>query len=183
MTKVEVISDSTFYICFLDDIGYPEGLKKIISSGEFKFVIGPVVENEIGKSPNYHFIKSDLSKVREKPLSFNYGEIVRPFLGIDEIKKGEHEVIGIAIVYHLKGKDFILILDEDGPRSIIEKKLSGIKSKMTGTVGFISRCYCQYLIYDKEEAIDILERIRNSKFRVQSHIIDRILHKIKRCGS
>ena len=182
MTKVEVISDSTFYICFLDDIDYPEGLKKIISSGEFKFVIGPVVENEIGNSPNYHFIKSDLSKVREKPLSFNYGEIVRPFLGISEIKKGEHEVIGIAIVYHLKGKDFILILDEDGPRRIIEKKLSGIKSKMTGTVGFITRCYCEYLIYTLDEAINILERIRNSKFRVQPHIVDKALNEIGGCN-
>ncbi|MDI3475370.1 MAG: hypothetical protein PWQ95_1098 [Thermococcaceae archaeon] len=120
MTK-EIISDSTFYICFLDDINYPEGLKKIINSRKFKFVIGDVVENEIKKSSNYPLIKSDLSKVREKPLPFNYGEIVRPFLGISEIKKGEHEVIGIAIVYHLKGKDFILILDEDGPRGIIEK--------------------------------------------------------------
>lgn len=181
MTK-EIISDSTFYICFLDDISYPEGLKKIISSEKFKFVIGPVVETEIGRSSNYHLIESDLSKVREKPLSFNYGEIVRPFLGIDEIKKGEHEVIGIAIVYHLKGKDFILILDEDGPRNVIEKKLPGIKPKMTGTIGFIARCYCEYPIYIKNEAINILERIRNSKFRTQPYIIDIALNEIRRCN-
>lgn len=128
MIDTKVISDSTFYICFLDDISYPEGLKKIICSGKFKFVIGPIVMSEIEKSPNYHFIKPDLSKVQENPLPFNYGEIVRPFLGIEEIKKGEHEVIGIAIVYYLMGREFILILDEDGPREIIEKKI--IRSKI-----------------------------------------------------
>ncbi|WP_297523508.1 hypothetical protein [Thermococcus sp.] len=181
MTK-EIISDSTFYICFLDDINHPEGLRKIINSRKFKFVIGPVVEKEIENSPNYRFIEDDLSKVREKPLSFNYGEVVRPFLGINEIEKGEHEVIGIAIVYHLKGRDFILILDEDGPRRIIEKKLSGIKSKMTGTVGFIARCYCEYHIYTKDEAVNILERINNSKFRVHSLIVDKALNEIGGCN-
>lgn len=178
MTTKDVIADSTFYICFLDDIEYPDGLKKIFLSKKFEFIIGPVVEAEIRSSKNYYQISECLSRVRKHPLPFRYGEIVRPFLGIEEIRKGEHEVIGIAIVYYLRGIDFILILDDNGPRKVIAKRLAGIKSKMTGTVGFVKLCCCHYKIYSIQEAKNILEKIKNSKFRVPSNIVDDIIREI-----
>ena len=120
--NTEVIADSTFYICFLDDINYTEGLNKLFKSKKFNFVIGPIVETEIRRSKNYPKINSALTSVKKSPPPFNYGEIVKPFLSITEIKKGEHEVIGIAIVYTLQGRDFIVILDEDEPRRVIESR-------------------------------------------------------------
>ena len=63
----KIFADSTFYICFLDDISDPQYLLKFIE--KFDFLLTPIVKEEIKKSENYRFIKeckhiSDLESVR-----------------------------------------------------------------------------------------------------------------------
>jgi predicted nucleic acid-binding protein len=69
------------------------------------------------------------------------------------------------------GLNFILIIDEQGPRNFTIKNMPYLVAYLTGTVGFIGDCYCDYKIFDKKESIDLLEKIEKSKFRVTHQII------------
>lgn len=53
----EIIADSSFYICFLDDINMPEMLTRLIS--KFDFIITPTIVKEIEISKNYKYIKGN----------------------------------------------------------------------------------------------------------------------------
>ena len=57
MNMIRVIPDSSFYICFIDDIKDHESLIEIIKYDKFKFIVGVVVKGEIAKSPNYNKIE------------------------------------------------------------------------------------------------------------------------------
>jgi len=180
---ISVIADTTFYSCFLNDINDVYSLIKIIKSGKFLFTFGPVILSELRRNPNFIKIKDYLEKFQEL-VTYDIKELVKPFLGEYAVKKGEDEVIGIAIVYTLLGRDYILILDEDNARKFVKRLSSSISSfkpledNMTGTAGFIKKCACEFKIFEKKEAITLLYKIKESKFRIDENLIDLIIHEL-----
>ena len=180
---ISVIADTTFYSCFLNDINDVCSLIKIIKSGKFLFTLGPIVLSELRRNRNFLKIQHYLEKFQELVV-YNIKELVKPFLGEYAIKKGEDEVIGIAIVYTLLGRDYILILDEDDARKFVKRLSSSISSfkpledNMTGTAGFIKKCACEFKIFEKKEAITLLNKIKESKFRIDDDLVDLIIHEL-----
>ncbi len=61
-----VIADSSFYICFLDDITCP-ALLNLILEGPFQFLITRIVHDEIKASKNYLQIQTGRLKKLEAP--------------------------------------------------------------------------------------------------------------------
>lgn len=173
-----VIADSSFYICFLDDISRPSFLQ-LVFSNSFQFLTTRILHNEIKKSKNYFQIQNN--GIIELSFSYDISEILRPFFGRNEILKGEHEVIAFAFILYQINHNFGIILDEIGPRRFVEKNFPYLVSLMNGTVGFVGRCHCDYNIISKKETLDILQAIKNSKFRVSNNIISSVESEVKSC--
>lgn len=173
-----IIADSTFYICFLDDIKKPCILLQIMNS--FHFCFTPLILNEIKKSTNYRSL-FDNTRIQTIEFEFEYGEIFKPFLSKDKVIKGEAEVIALSAILYKSGKLQNLILDEGEARGFIQRNLSYLNRFMIGTLGFIGNCHCDKKIIDKNVALELLELIKNSKFRIEEKILNSIRAIIQRC--
>ncbi len=175
----KVVADSSFYICFLDDIKKPEYLIRLVD--HFEFVLGKIIHKEIRKSPNYSGRKNIMKK---KVLYFeyeNYGEILRPFFSMEEIQKGEHEAIAISIILiRIELLDISLIMDDSNARNFIKKNFQDIYHMVKYTVQFIVECYDTHRIFKKEEIVEILTLIKKSKFRIDKKLVDYLLKNLKR---
>lgn len=180
---ITVVPDSSFYICFIDDISKPEYLIKLLNHPSFRFVTGQKIKEEITRSPNYHAVEKYIDDYVDYFEYYNYSEILRPFFSLEEIRKGEHEVIAISYILYILEATFIAILDEDSAREFIKRNLPQLwkMGRVMGTVGFIKLCCCIYHIFLKEEAVSVLELIKRSKFRVKRADVDRIIEEVKRC--
>ena len=136
MRNPSIIADSSFYICFLDDIKKPEYLKHILT--HFRFVIGKIVKKEIARSPMFKKIESIINTVVDNiSADENFDELLKPFFSVKEIEKGEDEVIAIAYVFNILELYFYFILDDESARHFVEINFSELKDRMYGTVGFI----------------------------------------------
>jgi len=175
----KVVADSSFYICFLDDIKRPEYLIRLLD--HFEFVLGKIIHKEIKKSPNYSRIENI---VKRKVLYFeyeNYGEILRPFFSMEEIQKGEHEAIAIYIILvRIELLKVFLIIDDSNARKFIKKNFQNIYPMIKYTVQLIVECYLNHSIFKKEEIVEILELIKTSKFRINKNLIDHLLKNLKK---
>jgi len=176
--KEGLIADSTFYICFLDCIQKPEVLIKIIKN--FKANIPQRVFQEICKSKNSHHLlqHKDCLNIFDKP-HLNLGEVLRPFVSENELKKGEHEIIVLAYVCSHMGIKFILILDEASKRNLVKNIIPELIDNMTGTLGFLKMCCCKYHIFNNTEIINLIDEIEKSSFRIDKRIIMQIKKEIK----
>lgn len=164
MQVIIIIPNSSFYLCFLDDIMAPQYLVRILNHEYFDFVTGKIILEEIER------------KVRVFEY-LNYGEILRPFFSIEEIKKGEHEVIAISCILYILEINFLAIIDDDQAIKFLKRNFPRTEHKITRTVGFMEECY-RRKIFSKEETINILELIKKSKFRVKKAIIEDIIKRI-----
>jgi len=104
-------------------------------------------------------------------------ELLRPLLG-----KGEHQVITCAYVCLAKGNSrFIFILDDGLARNLVKRILPTLVSHMKGTVGFIGHCAI-HKVLEKNDAIDVITNIGNSKFRVDRATITTVITEVRnRC--
>lgn len=177
---IQIIPDTSFFVCFLDDIKNPAYLIRIFESSKFILVVGRVVRGEVKKSENYHQIKHTLTSAESYDYT-QFGEILRPFMSVEEISKGEHEVIATAYILNFLGHDLIFILDDDDARNLVLRNLKEIANRMTGTVGFVKLCCCEHEVFNKEEAKSILIMIKNSKFRVKKEIVEKTIEDIEGC--
>lgn len=178
---MKVVADSSFYICFLDDIRRPKYLIRIIKN--FEFLIGEILENEIRQSQNYFHVKNFIGT---KIILFDYkdyfyGELLKPLFSVGEIRKGEHEVIAITVIIFSLHKKLISIIDDKEAIKFIEKNFPKIYNMVIRTVRFVEKCCCEYKIFSKKEAKEILNLIKNSKFRVNDDIIEKVIQDIDRC--
>ena len=148
-------------------------------SNSFNFFITKILDGEIKKSKNYFKIKT--GRINLMNFSYNISEVLRPFFGKNEILKGEHEVIAFAYVYYEINPQFIIILDESGPRKFLEKNFSHLIKLMIGTVGFVGKCHCEYDIISEKETLSLLQAIKISKFRVSDNIISSVTNQVKEC--
>ena len=178
MARHSLIPDSTFYICYLDDIKKPDILARFIENDRLCFFTGQIICNEIMKSRNYAIIKDNFNKKITMFDYYNYGEILRPLFSQEEIKKGEHEVIVISFIMNTENNDFTAILDDSAPRKFLEINFPKIAKFVEGTVGFTKSCYLKYNILTKEETLIILKLIQKSKFRIEDDIINNAIYEV-----
>lgn len=173
--STEMLADSSFYLCFLEDIEQPEVLLRILQ--RFDFLITPIVYKEVSKSDNFNRVQPchNLRLVSK----MNLGEILRPFFSQKEIEKGETEVIELAYEYYAEGKPRTFIIDDKEPRLFVSRNLPYLSELMVGTVGFVGECCYEYAILDKNEASALLLVISRSSFRVTPEIISEVLDKIE----
>jgi predicted nucleic acid-binding protein len=174
----EVVADSSFYICFLDDIKQPQYLLRILD--KFDFVMGPVVRKEVEASGNYSYIADapDIKSFEVEP----FGELLSPFFSVSEIEKGETEVIAISFILLGLEHDIKAIIDEDYARKYVEKIIPEVKPHMTGTVGFVRDCFCVSGILTRDESKNLLLQIKGSDFRIKRVIIDEAIDYVEQFG-
>lgn len=175
----KIVSDSSFYLCFIDDIKFPSHIIKIISSDLLNFQIGSIVKEEIKKSQNYEYIGYHVENGIEYIEYFHYGELLRPLFSLDEIEEGEHEVIAIGYILYSKEQNFKMIMDDGSPRKFVATNFPDLGSRLCYTTEFIKLCCLEYHIFDKNEAITILELVKESPFFVKDIIVDEIIEQIR----
>jgi len=171
-----IISDSSFYICFLGDINEPDTLEKILRFDSFTFIIGSVIEKELNVQKNSNGL---LDKFLNQFDYYEYGEIIKPFFSLHEIQKGETETIVISYIMENKKTNYITIIDDKSPREYVRKNFPKIFDNLTGTIGFLEKCYLKWAIFKKRECINTLELINQSKFRIGEEIINEVIYRIK----
>ena len=183
---MDIIPDSSFFICFLDDL---EGLLpiddrvRILSqiTSNFRVIILPEVNHESRFERIASLIKAQVKWVKI-PASDTQNnpsiELLRPLLG-----KGEHQVITYAYGCLVKGNSrFIFILDDGLARNLVKRILPTLISHMKGTVGFIGHCAI-HKVLEKKEAIDVITNIGDSKFRVDRATITTVITEVRnRCA-
>lgn len=162
----------------MEDIEKPKILTDFANS--FMFLITSIVNSELSKSRNFSIIEHN-DNFPVFSSQFSIKEVLKPFFSNVQTMKGEHEVIALAFLLHRANNDFHLILDEDGPRKFVTRQFSFLAHKMTGTVGFLGKCHCEFKIVQKQLALDTLQEIEQSKFRVDSNILNSIKCRIKDC--
>ena len=75
--------------------------------------------------------------------------------------------------------NFTAILDDSGPRRFFEKNFPNISKLVEGTVSFTKNCYMRYNVFTQEETLIILELIRESKFRIEDDIINKVISEVR----
>jgi len=182
---VKIIPDSSFFICFINDLeGYLPFNDRIgiltTITGNFSVIIVPEVEGEspLQKLPlviRERFIKKNSAASYLIPDQSI--ELLRPLLG-----KGEHAVITCSFLHYRHGDhDFLFILDDSLARDLVRRTLPALGGNMKGTVGFLGDCACRKVL-EKNEVIHLLTVLRKTKFRVDPSIISTEISGIKsRC--
>jgi len=181
MKKTSIIPDSSFFICFLDDIEKPELIQELLKNDKFDFFLGRITFDEIKKSKNFQKIANESEQKIIIYDYFEYGEVVRIFFSESEIRKGEHEVFVISFIFTFLNNPFIAILDDEPAKKFFKNNIPEKASSVMGTIGFIKICSCECKIFIKATAINILELIKKSKFFVSNKIIEVAIEQIRAC--
>ena len=95
---IKVIPDSSFYICFIDDINEPEYLIRVMSANAMEFIIGQKIKEEIKRSQNYNAIEIPIDNHTQSFEYYEYGEILKPFFSAEEIKKAAKKLEGVRLM-------------------------------------------------------------------------------------
>lgn len=85
-----IVPDSSFYICFLKDINEPRYLMRILDYKSFNFLTGRKILDEVKRITSNHQCVEEIEKKVRIFEYADYGEILRPFISMEEIKMGEH---------------------------------------------------------------------------------------------
>lgn len=179
---MKVIPDSSFFICFLDDL---EGhlpfdnririLTTIVT--QFTITVMPKVneESRLHRCSQSILMHVHMAEMPSPERALDPAiELLRPLIG-----KGEHEVITCAHLHVLEGtRVFLFILDDGIARDLVKRTFPSLITHMKGTVGFIGHCTI-YGIIERNEAIHLLTVLRKSKFRVDSKTIDSVIKDIQ----
>lgn len=147
------VADSSFYICWADDIGRKFCVHKFLDY--YSFVLGPIILNEISR--NYGSDTTFHSKVEK--VNLDYSTLFEPIID-KNVDKGEYEAIGIA-KFLLKATDLRMIIIDDGPaRKLLHRVFPELSPYQCGTIGFVRECFKDGNI-SKEEALKKLDLIKN----------------------
>lgn len=180
---MKLIPDSSFFICFLDDLeGHLTVADRMrvlmLIAGSFSVMVVPEVERE----SRLHRLTPDVSgKVQRIPIAKEPAdpsvELLRPLLG-----RGEHDVITFSHACLLKGDGtFLFILDDGVARNLVQRILPSLVSHMKGTVGFLGHCAIRKIL-DKNGTIQLITVIGRSKFRVDQSTISTVITEVQnRC--
>lgn len=169
----EIVADSSFYICFLEDIQQPHELIRFLKC--FIFIITPIVYDEVSKCKDFQQVESVCNLTKHSPV----GEILKPFFSKSQVEKGETEVIELAYEFYAEGSPIHFILDDGQARGFVKNNLTDLTSFMMGTVGFVGKCCYEFFLIGKDEATKLVIIIGASKFRVHQDVISEVLTKIQ----
>lgn len=179
LDSLKIIPDSSFFVFFVDDINMPYILIRILKYREFVVILCSKVIEELQNSTKIHDIINDLADRFEYFEYGMYAEILRPLFSVEEIRKGEHEVIVAGYVYHhIRKEKYLLIIDEQGVRKFIRNNFPELCKNCTGTLGFTKKCYKEYKIISRDEILKILDVAGYSKFRINKDILDQIRNEV-----
>lgn len=182
---MDLIPDSTFFICFFDDLNGIIDTNTLdnyfsVFTTNFNVIIPSLVNKEITQTyyDAYNKYSSGFSIIPIEDISLNNGyllELLRPLVG-----KGELEVITLAKYYQERGLDnFIFILDDNEARTKINLYFQELKNHLKGTVGLVMFCCLDMRLLNKNESLHLLYSIKNSKFYVALNIIENVIHTIE----
>lgn len=152
-----VASDSSFYICFGSDLKRKDWLRKFVNI--YSFYAGKQIKKE-----SISLFKDENFNSSIKFVEFDYYELIKPFLGRDSkhMNDGEYEAIGIAHFLESKGCLKYLIIDDLTPRNFVTRHFPDLGKNLVGTIGFIRDCCCEDKKIKCEQAIEILNSIKES---------------------
>jgi len=179
MKALRVVPDSSFYLFFLDDIARPIELCGILAHEGFSFWTGIIIKAEIAMSEHFEAISGEFANTVGLIDYYRYGELVRPFFSLEEIRKGEHEVVVIAFIWDATSEEFHAIIDDGPVRRFVERRFPSVSARTTGTLGFIERCAMGYEVLTRVEAIDLLKAMKTSDFRIKPEIVDEAIHRLE----
>lgn len=174
---LRVIADTSFYLCFIEDICQPATLVKIINT--FDFYYSNIIEEEVDFD-NIEELRGHRNLIGLQNF-VDFGQILKPFFSQEEIKKGEHEVIGMSFLFVQLGLTFIFILDDAPARKFVTHKIPQLVGYMHGTAGFLGICCCTYLIFTKEEIYSLLHEIEHSDFFITKNVINTVIERVRSC--
>ena len=151
-----VVADTSFYLCYHDDINKRDFLDVFLDS--YSFHLGPRILNELPVALS----KSDrfLSAIKFNDECFF--ELIKPYFGRSENHRndGEYEAIGLA--YHLNfhfGLKY-LIIDDKRAYNFVTANFTSLEHKLIRNIGFIVNSCKKDSIISLEMAIEILESIK-----------------------
>jgi hypothetical protein len=171
----DLVADSSFYLCFLDDIECPLDLVEILK--KFKAHVSTRILSEISKSRRADKVKKHIN-IFEEGIP-NLGEALRPFLTQKQIDSGESEVLILAYICFNLGISFVLVIDDKSPRKFVKMNFSYIEDELKYTSEFITDCCLLYKIFHTEKAISLLNKVKDSKFRVPEEAVIKEIKKIE----
>ncbi|MCK9313579.1 MAG: hypothetical protein M0P20_05975 [Methanocorpusculum sp.] len=185
MNKMIVIPDTSFFVCFIDDLAdfVPENDRyqylNVIST-VYQITVTPEVRKETSWNRVPEIIQTQCyyaENILSPPTVDPIIEQLRLLLG-----KGEIDVISYSNMYKReKIDDFKFVLDDGMARKLVSENLPILVTHMVGTVGLLKICALEK-IYDKVSIINILENIKVSKFRIQDDMVCKIIIEIKESG-
>ena len=176
---IEVAADASFYICFLDDINLPNKLNQILDFT--KAHMPPIVQSEVKKSKKWNDVKGHKNIHFFNVCPIRAGEALKPFFSKEQKAKGEHEIISFSyVISYTSSNQFYCIVDDMSARKFIENNLPELSSYSTGTPGYIEKCCLEHKKLNKEDSIMILNKIKESKFRIPGQIINEMIERIRK---
>jgi predicted nucleic acid-binding protein len=169
-----VVADSSFYICFLEDIEHPEYLLAIVERLDFMITEG--VFAEVSKCSSFENVRSGF-RVKHTSLDPDVSAVLRPLFSEAQWRRGEAEAIALGIWLLNDNLLSKLILDDEQARSFVERNVGSLTRLMTGTIGFIGFCVEQEVM-TRDTALQILLLIEGSNFRVSGEVLSNVRRRI-----
>jgi predicted nucleic acid-binding protein len=179
MPPTRVIPDSSFYICFLDDIGRVDALILLVTSRHHSFVMGSVIRREVTAKECPEDFLDTLTRDIEIFDYYDHAEILRPFFGDEEMRKGETEAVVISFILHATGEQHVLVIDESPARRFVERRFPDLMEYLTGTVGFLEASTVVRNIFTPEEAIEMMRAMIASGFRVDPGMVREAIGRLE----
>ncbi len=175
----DLISDSTFYLFFIDDISKPLLLKRILK--RFRPQIPSLIKEELERKGNAN---NRLNVIYDscnffKKTEFNIGDVLKPFFSEDEKRRGEHEVIIVSYICDSLGLDYISLIDDKEAYNFIRAHVNCILHNCRRSGRFIVECSNKYKIFNKTESLEILDLMLLSKFNIKKCHIDALKNDLK----
>lgn len=184
MIRETLIPDSSFFICFFDDLeGIVDESERYgfisLVAREFIVKIPQHVHFEAGFERRNHDFSGSISVVSIDDLMENANPFEPLRLVVD---RGEFEVIVLSYIHKTKnGNNFTFILDDETARKKVNLFLPILSENLTGTIGFISRLEENNYL-SSEFTINIIKCIGESKFRISKKILDFTIKNIEGRG-
>lgn len=152
----------------------------LIIMDKFEFLVPSTVSREINSCSNYKQIQ-DNNNLTLRDVDPDLSEVLNPFFSTTQVIKGETEVISLAVLLYDCRKFHRFIMDDQEARKYVERHLNYLCNKLTGTTGFVGDCYCTFKYLVKARALELLELIENSQFRVTGKVLSDVRRRIECC--
>ena len=169
------VADSSFYLCFLEDIESPQYLLSMLSHVDF--VMPPLVLEEVRRCRNYEMLGAD-PRIKLTDPDFESREILRPLFSAEQWQKGEAESIALGYSLQISGGLWKLVLDDTQARAFVERILPSLSEFMTGTLGFIAICY-ETRIFSQKDSLTIIALVEKSPFRTSGEVLSTVRRRIQ----